>query len=252
MNRFSARNNLSRPNAEIHIRNDAPAEVREAVVSIAYGCSIVPTALRQILCTLLARAPNRANWSEFPNVNEEVRGLIDECEWFEIYGFIEMVSDHAARRGTQFDDEINRYFRVGGIGWQLVDNKIEMRGSEAFEAAVRQGQQALHSQRRFTAANELHEALIDLSRRPHAEITGAIQHAMAALECVARDACGSKDTLGDLIRRNPDLFPRPVDLVGANYLGRAVRIVDASQKQDQRPQMFRKTPCRHGGGGGLR
>ena len=36
---------------------------------------------------------------------------------------------------------------------------------------------------------------------------------MAALECVARDVVGSKDTLGQLIQRNPGLFPKPVDQI---------------------------------------
>lgn len=31
--------------------------------------------------------------------------------------------------------------------------------------------------------------------------------------CVARDVCDSKDTLGDLLRRHPDLFPKPVDQI---------------------------------------
>ena len=38
-------------------------------------------------------------------------------------------------------------------------------------------------------------------------VTGAIQHAMAALECAARDTVGKENaTLGDLIRRNPGFF----------------------------------------------
>lgn len=36
---------------------------------------------------------------------------------------------------------------------------------------------------------------------------------MATLECVARDVIGSKDTLGQLIQRNPGLFPKPVDQI---------------------------------------
>lgn len=86
-----------------------------------------------------------------------------------------------------------------------------MRGTEAFEIAVREGQLLLSQQHRTTVAYELHEAQQDLSRRPQPEISGAIQHAMAALECVTRDVIGSKDTLGQLIQRNTGLFPKPVD-----------------------------------------
>jgi hypothetical protein len=54
--------------------------------------------------------------------------------------------------------------------------------------------------------------LQDLSKRPTPDITGAIQHAMAALECVARDVTGDQNaTLGELIKQNPGLLPKPLD-----------------------------------------
>ncbi len=60
-----------------------------------------------------------------------------------------------------------------------------------------------------TAANEIHEALTDISRRPAPDVTGSIQHAMAALECVVRQVDGSNDTLGAIIGRLD--LPRPLD-----------------------------------------
>lgn len=63
-----------------------------------------------------------------------------------------------------------------------------------------------------TAGTELHEAIQDLSRRPEPDPTGAVQHAMAALECVAREITGdSKATLGEIIKRFPDAIPKPLD-----------------------------------------
>lgn len=65
---------------------------------------------------------------------------------------------------------------------------------------------------RATASGEIHQALVDLSRRPDPDITGAIQHALAALECVARDLTGEpKPTLGEILKRHPDLIPVPLD-----------------------------------------
>jgi hypothetical protein len=50
----------------------------------------------------------------------------------------------------------------------------------------------------------------DISRRPVADRTGAIQHAMAAVECAARDLTGEPNlTLGRLIPRLN--VPRPLD-----------------------------------------
>ncbi|WP_081076836.1 AbiJ-NTD4 domain-containing protein [Burkholderia cepacia] len=213
MNSFSERQGLARPDAEITIRNDAPPELRDATIQIAYQSGLRPSDIRERLCQVLYRSPDKGNWSEFPNIDGEVRDLIGDCEWFEVYDLIEMLAAESERRGQEYADRMNRFFRATGVGWQLVDNRVETRGTEVFEAAVRQGQAELRQQGRHTAATELHEALNDLSRRPQAETTGAIQHAMAALECVARDVTGSKDTLGQLIQRNPGLFPAPVDQI---------------------------------------
>lgn len=215
MDSFSRRQGLVRPDAEIKIRNDAPQEVRDAAIQIAYQCGLKPSHLRTLLCQTLFRASDRNNWSEFPNIDSEVRELIDDCEWFEVYDLIEKLADECARtgKGKGYAEEVNRFFRIVGVGWQLIGNRVEMRGTEIFEEAVRQGQTLLREQKRMTAANELHEALNDLSRRPQPETTGAIQHAMAALECVARDVIGSKDTLGQLVQRNAGIFPAPINQI---------------------------------------
>jgi hypothetical protein len=224
--RFSKRHGYNSPEAEITVRQDAPEDLRSAVVDIAYECGFKPSDLRQVVCRVLRVAPNRDNWSERPNIDGEVRQNLEDCPWYKVYDVIEAVYERVHASGQQligprneavlassfFQDEINAHFRERGIGWQFVDGQIEVRGAESFEKAVRGGRDALEEAGKATAASELHEALGDLSRRPDADVTGAIQHAMAALECVARDATGDqKATLGELIKRHPDLFPRPLD-----------------------------------------
>lgn len=219
MDRFSSRHGYSRPDSEITIRHDAPTELRDALVTIAYRCGFKPTGLRKLLCEILFRGPDLNNWTEFPNVDGEVRQLLEDLEWYEVYDFIEALVGIGNHSEAPLEDELNRCFRRMGVGWQLIHGRLEVRGSEAFEITVRHGVQQLQHQGRTTAAGELHEALHDLSRRPDPEVTGAIQHALAALECVARDVCGSKETLGDLVRRNPGLFPRPVDEIVSKAWG---------------------------------
>ena len=71
---------------------------------------------------------------------------------------------------------------------------------------------ALSSTGRPTAGNHVHEALLALSRRPDPDLSGAIYHAMGALEAVARDLVGDeKATLGEILKRHPDLLPPPLD-----------------------------------------
>ena len=91
-----------------------------------------------------------------------------------------------------------------GIGWQLVDGQIVTRGTEAFESVATDAAAALDDTARPTAAGHLHEALQDLSRRPKADLFGAIYHAMGMLEAVARDLVGDPmATLGEVVKRNP-------------------------------------------------
>ena len=112
----------------------------------------------------------------------------------------------------RFAELINTFFVRKGIGWQLTDGRVEVRGPEAFEVAVRPVVGGLENAGMSTAAQEMHEALNDLARRPRPDITGAIQHSMAAAECVARVAANDpKATLGEILDRYPGLVPRPVD-----------------------------------------
>jgi hypothetical protein len=91
----------------------------------------------------------------------------------------------------------------------MENGAIAVRGSEAFALATRDAVNTMRDAGTPTAANVIHEALTDISRRPAADVTGAIQHAMAALECVAREIDGSSDTLGRIIGRLT--LPPPLD-----------------------------------------
>jgi hypothetical protein len=216
---FSERHGHSAPEPVITVRQDAPAALRGPIADIAYECGLRPSQLRAILCRILREAPNSDNWSERPNIANEVTSLLGSCEWFEVYDFVEQLYE-ALPESVPFDDsdqrerferEINRLFRRRGVGWQLAQGEIRVRGPEAFEQAVGLAHAALESSGRSTARNEIHNALQDLSRRPTPDHTGAVHHAMAALECVVRDVVGEDGTLGECLRRNPDLLPRPVD-----------------------------------------
>ena len=221
--RFSRRHGFEPQDREIRIRNEAPHDLRQAIVQIAYEAGAEPADLRVVICRVLRKLPEPNNWSP-GNVAEEVAGLIARCEWFEVYDIAEAIAQDLRRiderRGDRdkepaaehFGRELNRYFRKEGIGWQLVDGEIRVRGPEAFEEAVNKASQTLAATGRPTAAQEIHQALQDLSRRPEPDLTGAVQHGMAALECVAREATGdAKATLGEILKRNPDLLPKPLD-----------------------------------------
>ena len=223
--RFSDRHGYAPQDAEIIVRQNAPFDLRGIVLNIARDAGLSPSPLREIVCGVLRKRPDPANWSEYPNIWLEVQDLVDDCEWFYVYDIIEEIFNALKERDEEtswqeedrseadkFAHEINDYFRFAGIGWQLKNGRIEVRGAESFELAVGRAKDVLESSDQETANREIKEAFQDLSRRPDPDLTGAVQHAMAALECIARDACGDrKATLGEILKRYPGLMPPPLD-----------------------------------------
>src|SRR5713101_6388135 len=178
---FSRRNRFSGAPKEITVREDAPESLRVAVLETVSGkFGWKPSVLRETICGVLRVRPDPGNWSERPNIWGEVQDLMYGCEWFKVYDIIEALyarlSEEDRQYGTEnaqhFADDMNAVFEEDGIGWQLVDGEIVTRGSEAFEAAVREAPAVLHDTGRPTAAGHLHEALQDLSRRPEADLAG--------------------------------------------------------------------------------
>ena len=216
---FSKRNRYSAA-GDITIRESAPENLRYFVLRSAYDCHCSPLGLLQTLCKLLRVVPQSNEAYEY-QVEAEVKDLLYACDWFKVYDFIEFVHSGIADRerysgydhnAERFAESINGFFVDEGIGWQLADGQIATRGTEEFEAVVTHCIETLRVTERETAARHMHEALQDLSRRPHADLPGAIYHALGALECVARDVAGdAKATLGEVIKQHPGLLPKPLE-----------------------------------------
>ena len=204
--RFSDRLGYRGAEQEITIREDAPEGLRFAVPLIGQDAGLSPTAMRRIVCASLLVRPDPGNWSDYPNIWDEVNALIENCPWFKVYDIIEKlhaaIAQYDSKRAIAFQNRLNQFLRENGIGWQMTDGQVVYRGSEAFTGMTREAAKVLTESGRSAAAREIHEALADISRRPSPDVTGAIQHSIAALECVARDVMGEpKLTLGRLASR---------------------------------------------------
>jgi AbiJ N-terminal domain 4 len=222
---FSRRHGFRPSDPPITIWEDAPEDFRYAVLATAREkCSLEPHDLRDIVCRVLRKRPDPNNWTPYPNVWNEVESHVENCEWYKLYDIVEAIwaelADKPPRVSGQvpleahvFEAEVNGALRELGIGWQLRDGMIQARGEEAFEAVLAQAKDALVAAGKATAQNELGEAIKDISRRPHPDTTGAIQHCMAALECVAKDVTGeSKATLGQILARHATVVPKSLDV----------------------------------------
>lgn len=200
---FSERHGLQGSEHDISIREDAPKEIREAVVQLAMQAGMTYSGLRELVCKILLARPDPNSWSEIPNIREEVFWHLENCEWFRVYDIAEAIyADLPANSelAEAFSSRLNRFFREGGIGWQMENGEIQFRGTESFMHATTAAREALLSTGRSQAAREMVEAVRDISRRPEPDVTGAVHHAMAALEATARDLTRQEnDTLGQMV-----------------------------------------------------
>lgn len=210
--RFSDREGYRPPAVPITVREDATPELQGAILILAQEAAMSPSDMRDVICQVLLVTPDSSNWSEYPNIWNEVHRLLAHAPWYKVYDIAEalyarILSYSAA---ATFARRLNEYLVENGIGWELRDGKIVHRGSEAFVKSTQDAPRILEESGFQRAANELKEALGDISRRPEPDSTGAVQHAMAALEATAREVTGQPNpTLGKLIGRLS--LPAPLD-----------------------------------------
>jgi len=216
--RFSDRHRYGEVAVPIRIRTDAPPEVRHTLLALAEGeLGLRPRYLRSILCAAFRKMADPENWSEYPNMWDECRSLIDNAPWYRVYDFVELLHERLSTppepdKAERWQQLVNEYFVEAGVGWRMAGGHLEARGTEPLQSILDAARVSLQGEKTMTAAQEIGEAIRDLSRRPSPDLTGAVQHAMAALECTARQAVGDpRATLGEITKRSPNLFPRPID-----------------------------------------
>ena len=165
---------------------------------------MTPDPMRDLVCQVLLVKPDPNNWSEYPNISNEVDWLVMDAPWYKVYDIVEAVYARirmfGATAAANFARRLNEFLVEKGIGWELRDGHIVHRGSAAFARSTDEAPRILDASGFQSATNEMREALGDISRRPTPDVTGAIQHAMAALEATAREVTGqSKPILGKLV-----------------------------------------------------
>lgn len=216
MSSFSRRHGYFGRAKEITVREEAPENLRYVVLQTARDLEWGPSSLRSIICPVLRIPPDASNWSEYPNIDQEVRWLMDECPWFKVYDIIEAIYramvKHDQRRfndpgdAGNFTKALNDFFVEEGIGWQLIDGQIVARGDEGFQEAVKIAATQLVENERPTAASHIGFAVKALSERPGPNTPGAVAHATSAVECVLNDITGEVMTLGKYLDKHPGLF----------------------------------------------
>lgn len=142
----------------------------------------------------------------------EERKLIETCDWWRVFEIAEAGFDTIARSTLGdhkgFERAVNDACRANRLGWRMDYGRFVVTASDAQNSAVEKAIEALTGAGLATSAEELRQAQADLARLPTPDVTGSVQHAGAAIECLARELSGQHTkTLGAIIAENPALFP---------------------------------------------
>jgi len=155
------------------------------------------------------------NWGE-DNVNREVYGLIEDAEWYRVYDGAEAIADELRRQHLHdeyalYESELNRTLEECSVGWRMVNARFEVRGDETVQAVQDRSLTQIAESGLAVATREMREAIADLSKRPEPDLSGAMHHALASLESIARHCTGDpKSTLGEILKKYPGLLSEPL------------------------------------------
>ena len=217
---FTERMGIKIPETPITIRNDAPDEFRNYLFQLMIKYEGSLKKIRSCVCFVTKKAENPYNWSENDFMKSEIQEIIQNCDWYRVYDIVESFYMKLSQNKTEFEKNINEYFIEKGIGWKLVSGILEVRGENVFEQEIGEAINVLKSAELQTSQNEIQEALTDMSKRPIPDITGSVQHSVAALECLCREITRDRSsTLGKLIKDHPDIVPKPLNKVISEIFG---------------------------------
>lgn len=210
---FAKRRGYRPVDAEITVREDAPAELRGAIAQIALRSGMTYSSMREVICRTLLVQPDPSNRSEIPHIRDEAAALLRNCKWFKVYDAAEALYAAAEpARKQQFADLLNGFFRENGIGWEMREGRIVFRGPKPFREVTWETVRMLEETNRPRAANEMRKAVRELSRRPAPDVLSAMLCVMEALQATARDLTGEYKP--DMDRLVPALdLPQPLESV---------------------------------------
>lgn len=178
---FSVREGL-RPDRPL-IFDDAPERLRYGIRGVlsAVGFS-EPSEQRSILCQALRTAPDLSNFSEVPNIDNEVVELLMYEDWDRLFDAIERLPGFlGAYKSATFQEEMNNLFADEDIGYRFDGDTIVRVGTEEFEESVSAARTALAGERFTESRGQFNRALDFRNARPP-DWANAIKQAAISVE----------------------------------------------------------------------
>jgi AbiJ N-terminal domain 4 len=138
------------------------------LVTIAIDLGLSPSSIRDLVCASLRKRPDRNNWSEYPNINQEVQNQVEDAPLFKVYDFAETIYKKLEiqdfDRGQQFQKRFNELLVECGVSLQMKDGMVVIRGTEDFGNTIETTLGILDHAGKKVAANEMREAITDICR----------------------------------------------------------------------------------------
>ena len=145
---FSKREGLQ--GSDTLVYDDAPDSlrfgIREILTVLGYRR---PSEQRRVLCGALRIPPDRSNWSEFPNVDEEVTRLLTTVEpWYRLFDALERIPMFLAGEGVEtYYERMNSLLSDEGIGYRFEAGVIVRLGTDEFHESVAIARTVLQDER---------------------------------------------------------------------------------------------------------
>lgn len=225
MGSFSQRQGYTRPK-EIIYRGEIPEQLRVPIYEILrrYLPSAFLMERVEAIFNPYGIAPLQRYDRPVPVAKDEdnantvaFKRFILGCKWYEIYDVVEdafaqlrfhereLADPGEEPRAFPMQGDLNDYFAYAGIGWKMEKGELSIRQDDVVENAIGVAITQLEAGQRPTAARHIESAVRALSERPRPNTPGAVAHATSAVECVLNDVTGQSATLGDYLKRKPDL-----------------------------------------------
>lgn len=128
----------------------------------------------------------------------EIRTFFFDCEWYEVYDFIEWVVSHFGHEGEGYQKLFNVLLERELAGYRFIDGKVV---SITDQQEIRMLEEALGDNRFSGATAHLKRALELLADRKTPDYRNSIKESISAVESVARSIANTpKATLGEALK----------------------------------------------------
>ena len=144
-----------------------------------------PSQQRSILCKALRTFPDTDyNWSEVPNIDDEVSQMLVSTIWYKYLDAIERLPIYLDRFyiGVYYK-KMNALFAEEEVGYRFDSGRLVRVGSDVFHATVRAAQSALQDDR-FEEPRRQFERANDFRNGRSQDSANAIKEAVNSVEAV--------------------------------------------------------------------